>query len=66
MTDTVRDQRALDVTAPEDETRSLPIQVEISGWDEGVSVVAADAGPGAVRGAVEAALRRSGMTTTPR
>ena len=64
MTDAVPQRLAGDVRTAADETYDLPIQVEVSGWDERVSVVSADAGPGAVRGAVEAALRKLGMTAT--
>jgi hypothetical protein len=63
MTDAVPHRLAGDASTARDEACDLPILVEVSDWAEGVSVVSADAGPGAVRGAVEAALRKLGMTT---
>jgi hypothetical protein len=66
MTDAVLLRIAGDGSRPTDETCHMPILVEVSDWAEGGSVVSADAGPGAVRGAVEATLRKLGMTATER
>jgi hypothetical protein len=49
---------------PGDAARHLPIEIEVSGLDARVTV-AGPARPGAVRGAVEKALRDLGLATIP-
>jgi hypothetical protein len=44
---------------------TLPIEIEVRGFDERVTV-AAPAGPGSVRGAVEKTLRRLGLPIVKR